>query len=144
MMLEQLLRFISKHVSMPPKRNRRLYVVYDYGGLAHFSPRHETAAVDASIAESDYYRALYSHALKRHNYLLVAWLYHEPPRTALSWVPKPWCYLRLCGEDKMWVCKSSDENIMTAWGLWWLAISYPPSYAVRKAKFRTITPWERP
>ncbi|MEM1598743.1 MAG: hypothetical protein QXI07_09570 [Pyrobaculum sp.] len=145
MMLEHLLRFIARHVSLPPRRNRRMYAVYDYGGIAHFSPQHDVAAVDARIAESDYYKSVYMHALKKHNYVLVAWLYTEPPRSALTLlVPRPWCYMRLCGQERGWVCRSEDGNIVTAWGGWWLAVSYPPSYTVRRAKFISITPWERP
>lgn len=139
---ETLLRFAAKHVSMPPRRNKLLYVVYDYGGVVHATPQLDVIPTPKQIAESDQWLAVYRHAVVKRNNLLVAWLYDRPPRGALSLlVPRPWCFMRFCGAEKDYVCETADGLVRTAWGGWWFAVSYPPALLQRRQRFPTLNVW---
>lgn len=142
MNFETLLRFAAKHVSMPPRKDRLLYAVYEYGGVVHATPRLDVIPIPKQIAESEQWFAVYRHALSKRNNLLAAWLYAEPPRSALTLlVPRPWCYLRFCGQEHGYICETQDGLVRTAWGGWWFAVSYPPTILQRRQRFPTLNVW---
>jgi len=139
---EILIRFAAKHVSMPPKKSKLLYVVYDYGGVVHAAPALDAVPAPRQIIESDQWLAVYRHAVLKRNNILVAWLYDTPPRSALTlFVPRAWCFLRFCGAEKNYVCETADNLIRTAWGGWWFAVSYPPVLLQKKQRFMTLNVW---
>jgi len=71
-----LLKFAAWAVrGIPPRRFG--YVVFDYGGAASLPDASQAVFADASL-RGDLFDAVLSHARRRRNALLAAWLSHMP------------------------------------------------------------------